>query len=395
MFTKLKNDFPEHKALIDLKALRMNVINIRKIIFPAELMAVVKADAYGHGLFHVAHSAIQAGAKWLGVAHISEALFLRSQGIPMEIPMLAWLHTRTSNFKQAIKKNIDLGVSSWELDKICKVVHKENLPCVRVHLKIDTGLGRNGSTIDQWVNFVKKAIFYEKKNIIKVIGIFSHLSKANQPKDKENFVQFRLFNHAISIAKKMGFKNILRHLANTSALLSNKDTHLDLVRSGIGIYGLSPFKNKDLCANLKLKPIMSLKTTLAQCKIVPAGQGISYDLTYRTSKMSLIGLIPIGYADGIPKNTLKGYVSINCKRYAIVGRIAMDQMIVDLGEYEKTNNIEQIIDDFLNSEVIIFGNKNNENQPDVNVWAEKSNTTNYDIITKIGPRVDRIYINKK
>ncbi len=260
---------PERQALIDLQAVRENVRQLLGVASPAKLMAVVKADGYGHGMVPVARAALQAGAAWLGVAHISEALQLREAGI--EAPILAWLHTPSSDFSAALAAGIDVAASGWELDYIVAAAREQQRPA-RVHLKIDTGLGRNGSTAALWDSLVGEAMEHQDQGLLRVVGIFSHLAVADEPRRPETDEQLERFREAVAVAEDAGADLEVRHLANTPALLSRPDTHFDLVRAGIGIYGLSPFSGTS-SLELGLKPAMTLRTRVAQCKDVPRRPG--------------------------------------------------------------------------------------------------------------------------
>ncbi|MFB9818810.1 alanine racemase, partial [Arthrobacter ramosus] len=335
----------ERSAVIDLDAIRHNVRQFVAIASPATVMAVVKADAYGHGAVQVARAALEAGARWLGVAHISEALALRAAGI--DAPMLAWLHTTQSNFQAAVAAGVDVGISGWELDAVVAAAREQERPA-RIHLKVDTGLGRNGSTIAQWDKLVGQAMEYQDEGLLRVVGIFSHLAVADEPHRPETDEQLAAFREAIAVAEDAGVDTEVRHLANTPATLSRPDAHFDLVRVGLGLYGLSPFEGQN-SAELGLRPAMTVRTLVSNCKRVPEGQGVSYGLNYRTSGESALGLIPLGYADGVPRVATGGPVRVNGVNYPVVGRIAMDQMVIDLGN--------AVTDEaaWLGAEAVMFG----------------------------------------
>ncbi len=346
-------------------------------------MAVVKADAYGHGAVQVARAALGAGASWLGVAHISEALALRAAGI--DAPMLAWLHTSQSNFQAAVAAGVDIGISGWELDAVVAAAREQERPA-RIHLKVDTGLGRNGSTIAQWDKVVGQAMEYQDEGLLRVVGVFSHLAVADEPHRPETDEQLAAFREAIAVAEDAGVDTEVRHLANTPATLSRPDAHFNLVRVGLGLYGLSPFEGQS-SAELGLRPAMTVRTLVSNCKRVPEGQGVSYGLNYRTSSESSLGLIPLGYADGVPRVATGGPVRVNGVNYPVVGRIAMDQMVIDLGE-PATDEAG-----WLGAEAVMFGDGAGGG-PTADDWAAAAGTNNYEIVTRISPRVPRIYINE-
>jgi alanine racemase len=374
----------ERSAVIDLDAIRHNVRRLAAAASPAKVMAVVKADAYGHGAVPVARAALEAGAAWLGVAHISEALALRAAGI--DAPLLAWLHTTESNFGAAVAAGVDIGCSGWELDRIVAAAREQERPA-RIHLKVDTGLGRNGATLDTWDHLVGEAMEYQDQGLLRVVGIFSHLAVADEPERPETDQQLAAFREALAVAEDAGVDPEVRHLANTPATLSRPDTHFDLVRAGLGIYGLSPFAGQT-SAELGLRPAMTLRTLVSQCKEVPDGQGVSYGLRYRTSGRSTLGLIPVGYADGVPRIATGGPVRVAGKTYPVVGRIAMDQMVIDLG------GIGPAGAGLLGAEAELFGD-GADGGPTADDWARAAGTINYEIVTRISPRGPRRFINEE
>jgi len=373
----------ERSAVIDLDAIRHNVRRLAAAASPAKVMAVVKADAYGHGAVPVARAAMEAGASWLGVAHISEALALRAAGI--DAPMLAWLHTTESNFGAAVAAGVDIGCSGWELGRIVAAAREQERPA-RVHLKVDTGLGRNGVTLEGWDTLVGEALDYQDQGLLRVVGIFSHLSVADEPHRPETDDQLAAFREVLAIAEDAGVDPEVRHLANTPATLSRPDTHFDLVRVGLGIYGLSPFEGQT-SAELGLRPAMTLRTLVSQCKQVPEGQGVSYGLRYHTSSPSTLALIPVGYADGVPRVATGGPVRVGGHTYPVVGRIAMDQMVIDLGTADPSGA------GLLGAEAELFGN-GADGGPTADDWALAAGTNNYEIVTRISPRVPRRFINE-
>ena len=380
----MSHDFRPVWAEIDLDAIRDNARALIGVAAAAELLAVVKADAYGHGAVPVARAALEAGAAWLGVAHISEALALRAAGI--DAPLLAWLHTVDSNFGAAVAAGIDIGCSGWELDRIVAAAREQERPA-RVHLKVDTGLGRNGATLDTWDHLVGEAMEYQDQGLLRVVGIFSHLAVADEPDRPETDQQLAAFREALAVAEDAGVDPEVRHLANTPATLSRPDTHFDLVRAGLGIYGLSPF-NGTSSAELGLRPAMTLRTLVSQCKEVPDGQGVSYGLRYHTTGRSTLGLIPVGYADGIPRVATGGPVRVAGRTYPVVGRIAMDQMVIDLGEAGPAGAA------LLGAEAELFGT-GDDGGPTADDWARAAGTINYEIVTRISPRVPRRFINEQ
>lgn len=365
----------ERRAEIDLDAIRHNVRQVADLVAPATVMAVVKADAYGHGALPVARAALDAGATWLGVAHVTEALALRDADITA--PLLAWLHTPDTDFSAAINANVDLGVSGWELRQVAEAARAAEQPA-RVHLKIDTGLGRNGATLDAWPDVLASAAKLQHEGLLRVVGVWTHLAVADEPDRPETDHQLDAFREAIAAAEAAGFALELKHAANTPAALSRPDAHFDMVRLGLGMYGLSPFRDQDNVA-LSLRPAMTLSSRIANAKRVPADHGVSYGLTYRTRGESTLALVPLGYADGVPRVAVNGPVYIAGERHVSCGRVAMDQFVVDVGDVPAETLIGE--------PVILFG----EGGPCATEWADAAGTINYEIVTRIGARVPRVY----
>ena len=383
----------ERLAIIDLDAVEHNVRRIKALIGQRALIAVIKADAYGHGATDIARSAVAAGADYLGVVHVSEAHKLREAGITA--PLIAWLHTPRTNFTQALADQLELGVSNtWELDAIA-AAHRDRRQKepVKIHLKVDTGLGRNGSTMDELPALVAAARQLEEDGVLQVVGVFSHLAVADEPERPETADQSQTFDRALDILQTAGLKPTLRHLANSPATLSAASVGAeegllrDAVRVGLGLYGLSPLAGRT-SADLGLKPVMHLQTFINAVKEVPAGQGVSYGLNYVTDKPTTLALIPVGYADGVPRVATGGPVRIYpagqpARTYRAVGRIAMDQLVVDLGE----PGLADPAAGFLGAPAVLFGTGDN---PPVEDWAEAAGTINYEIVTRISPRVTRV-----
>ncbi|MDY6051678.1 MAG: alanine racemase [Rothia sp. (in: high G+C Gram-positive bacteria)] len=385
----------ERLAVIDLDAVEHNVRHIKALIGQRALIAVVKADAYGHGSVDIARSALAAGADYLGVVHTTEARTLRAHGITA--PIIAWLHTPRTNFAQALADRLELGFSSmWELEAIAAAhrVSSQEEP-VKLHLKVDTGLGRNGVTMSELPALTVHARQLEKTGTVEVVGVFSHLAVADEPERTETTQQAQTFNQALEILHTAGLRPTLCHLANTPATLSaatlgtENSLLQDAVRVGLGIYGLSPLPGTTP-QELGLRPAMHLQTFIASVKEVPAGQGVSYGLNYTTDQPTTLALIPIGYADGIPRIASGGPVRIYpatgpATTYPVVGRIAMDQLVIDLGKPGLANPSAGL----LGAPAVLFGTGDN---PPVTDWAEAAGTINYEIVTRISPRVTRISI---
>jgi alanine racemase len=362
---------PLREARVDLDAVAHNIRLLRRSIGDARLMTVVKARGYGHGAVDVARAAVTAGTDWLGVADITEALELRQAGIGS--PILAWLHGAEAEFDEAIAADIDLGVHYLDqLDRVADAVGTAS-----VQLKVDTGLSRNGAAEPEWRAFFDAAAAHERAGRLRVRGIWSHLANAGE---SEDLAQVAAFERAIAEAALAGLDPELRHLAATAAALRIPSTRFGLVRVGIGTYGLSPFDDAT-SADLGLRPALELSAGIVSVKRVAAGSGVSYGYDYRTGGETTLALVPLGYGDGIPRQASgRGPVSINGRRYRVAGRVAMDQFVVDLGEDEVV----------VGDRAILFGDPAT-GVPSADDWARASDTINYDIVTRLGGRIEWTY----
>jgi len=368
----MRDDVPA-RADIDLAAVRHNVVRMRQVT-GVDVMAVVKADAYGHGAVPVGAAARAAGASWLGVAFCREALDLRDAGDDGRI--LAWIvGDEDAALADAVRRDVDLSVSSpFQVQQIGAVAEQFGIRA-RVHLKIDTGLGRAGAPPPAWAALVRAAVAHP---FVDVVGLWSHLACADDPTAGSTPVQIAAFADAVTVAEGLGATGCIRHLANSGAALSHPDARFDLVRSGIAVYGLSPGIGHGTPDGLGLRPAMTLRTSVVQVKRVPAGHGASYGLTWRAPHETTLVLVPLGYADGLPRTASDAHISIDGVRYPIVGRIAMDQVIVDVGDADAP----------VGAPVVVFG-PGTEGEPTADDWAHWAGTINYEIVTRIGPRVRR------
>ena len=346
----------------------------------AQVLAVVKADAYGHGLIQVGKAAENAGADWLGTALLEEGITLRNNGI--KIPIISWLTPLGEDFKAAINLDIDLSISSIELLTEVISAGKSVKKIPRIHVEVDTGMSRGGVG-DDWqlfLNELSKAVAAKEINIV---GIWSHFARADEPDEVMNKEQLTVFEDRIKSAGAAGIKADFIHIANSASSLTNKSAHKNIIRWGIGLYGLSPdLNNLGDSKSLNLKPAMRLKAKLHLVKAVKAGVSVGYSGTAITKSDTKLGVVTLGYADGIPRNAnnLVG-VFVGGKRAPIIGRVSMDQFVVDLG----INSLAKTGD-----EVIVFGDGLG-GEYTADEWAKASGTINYEIVTRIGSRVPRIY----
>jgi alanine racemase len=370
---------PTSVARIDLDAIRDNVAVLRERAPTAALMAVVKADGYGHGMLPSARAALAGGATWLGVATAEEALELRTAGI--DVPVLAWLLAPNSDWTALVSQGVDVGVSAhWALEKAVVAAMTQGR-AARIHLKADTGLGRNGATRADWPDLVDAAASAQADGTVEVVGIFSHLAYADEPSNPTIQRQQRAFTHALNVATQAGLDPQVRHLANSAATLALPGAHLDLVRPGIAIYGLSPGPQVGRSADLGLRPAMTFTSTVALAKRVPPGQGVSYAHRYITERQTTLALVPVGYADGVPRHlTNIGEVAIGGRRHRIAGTVCMDQFVVDVGDQAVREG----------DDVVLFG-PGDCGEPTADDWAAAIGTINYEIVTRIGARVPRVH----
>ncbi|HEV7825831.1 MAG TPA: alanine racemase [Mycobacteriales bacterium] len=367
---------PQAEAVVDLDAIRANVALLRAET-SAEVMAVVKADGYGHGMVPAARAALGAGATWLGACTIPEALALRAAGITA--PVFAWLVAPGQPLGEAVAADVDLSAGAVSgLDEVAAAARAAGRRA-RVHLKVDTGLGRGGSTVADWPDLLAAAGRHAADGTIEVTGIWSHFAYADEPGHATVGRQIRVFREAVEVAASTGIRPAFRHLANSAATLTLPDAHFDMVRPGIAAYGLSPMPGTT--ARYGLRPAMTLRGSVVVSKRVPAGQGVSYGHAYTTDRETTLALVPLGYADGIPRAASnRGPLLVGGRRRTIAGRVCMDQVVVDVGD-----DVVHPGDD-----VVLFG-PGDRGEPTADDWAEVLDTINYEIVTRIGARVPRTY----
>ena len=370
------------RAEINLSAIAEN-LKLIKSKTSAQVLAVVKADAYGHGLIEVAKAAEKAGADWFGTALLEEGIALRNNGITK--PIISWLTPIGEDFKSAINLDIDLSISSIELLNEIISIGKSLNKVPRVHIEIDTGMNRGGFG-DDWGLLLPEILKAVKANEIKVIGIWSHFARADEPNEEMNKTQLDLFTQKVKQLNDAGVSPEFIHIANSAAAISNEAAHKNIVRWGIGLYGLSPdINNMGDSKSLGLKPAMKLFAKLQLVKAVKAGQSVGYGGTAITKSDTKLGVVTLGYADGVPRNAsnLAG-IYVAGKRAPLIGRVSMDQFVVDLG----ANSLAKTGD-----EVIVFGD-GSQGEYTIDEWAKACGTINYEIVTRIGVRVPRIYVHE-
>ena len=358
-------------AYINYQNISNNVAQICELT-NKPVMAVVKADAYGHGLINSSQAALLGGAQWLGVALLSEAIEIRKAGITA--PLLAWLTPPGADFESAIKKDIDLSISSiQQLQEIYAASLRVGL-IARVHLKVDTGMSRSGA-LDEFPELVSELNRLTSANEIELVGSWSHFACADEPAHPLNAEQIKRFNSALEYMNDENLNPGIRHIANSSAIIGLPEARFDLVRAGLIIYGLSPTNIPP--KNLSLKPAMELRARLLLVKEIPRGATVGYGATVQVTKETKIGIVTFGYADGLPRSTDgSAYFLHNNLPAHLIGRVSMDQCAIDLGIDSSAK---------AGDEVLIFGEKLL-----VNELAKAAGTISYEIVSGIGSRTPRI-----
>ena len=361
-------------ARIDTAAITRNVERLRAVIGTPHTMAVVKADGYGHGAARVARAALAGGADSIGVVDSREALALRHAGITA--PIVCWMHHPNARFDTEIAAGLELGVARAEqVTQVADAAARAGTPAV-IHLKVDTGLSRNGAPEAEWDAFFAAAARAQHAGTVEVRGLFSHLSGTSITDDRAQVV---VFERAIAMAATFGVHPPRIHLAATGGAIRLPEARYTQVRLGIGMYGFSPY-GPESATELGLIPAMELSATITGIKRVPAGTGISYDYVARTEKETTLALVPLGYADGVPRQASDcGPVTIGGRRFRVAGRVAMDQFVVDVGDAPVQ----------VGDRAVLFGDTR-DGYPSAEEWATAADTISYDIVTRVGARVERV-----
>lgn len=363
---------------VDLDAIRANVVTLRALVPPAELMAVVKADAYGHGAVPVARAALDAGAAWLGVALVEEGAELREAGI--DAPVLVLSEPVPEAAEAVVARRLTPVVYTYAgVEQLAKAVARvgRDQP-LGVHLKVDTGMHRVGCPPAEALALAE-AITSRRE--LRLEGVCTHFAVADEPHDPYTREQLAAFEALLAELARAGTSVGLRHAANSAALVTLPASRLDLVRSGIAVYGVPPAP--ELADAVVLHPALSLKARVSHVMTLPAGERLSYGLRYRLPRASRIVTVPVGYADGVPRNLAEAgaEVLIGGKRHPIAGTVTMDQLMVDVGDAPVA----------VGDEVVLLGRQAAEAVTAIE-WAERLGTIAYEIVCGIGPRVPRRYV---
>ena len=373
---------------VDLDAIAGNVAALCERVGPAAVMAVVKADAYGHGLVPAARAAVRGGASALGVAQVAEAIEARDGGL--DAPILTWLYAPGADVAGALERGIEVTVSSrWQLDEVVAAARASGRTAA-VHLKVDTGLARGGALLDgdasAWHDLVAAVAPLASEEVLEIRGVWTHFVFADAPEHPTVLGQQERFTEAVAVAERAGVRAGIRHVANSAATLTNPAAHLDMVRPGLAVYGLSPVPDLGTPGDFGLREAMRVTARLSLVKRIRAGQGVSYGHTWTAPRDTVVGLVPMGYADGIPRAAGNvGPVQVGDSTHTVIaGRVCMDQVVVDLGP------------DFAGAageEVVVLG-RGAHGEPTAQDWARATGTINYEIVTRMAPRAPRTYVGK-
>ncbi|UTT65451.1 alanine racemase [Janibacter sp. CX7] len=368
-------------ADIDLDAIRDNVARLGELAGDADVMAVIKGDAYGHGLVPVAGAALAGGATYLAIAQLGEAMAARAAGVTA--PILTWLFPPGADLAAAVRADLTLSAGApWALAEIAAAARATG-QTARIHLKVDTGLGRGGAWREDLAGMLVDAARLQAEGVLDVEGVFSHFAYADAPDHPTVRAQQETFGAILADAERAGLRPRIRHLANSAATLTNPSARFDMVRPGVSIYGLSPVPDIGGPTHFGLREAMRVVARLINVKDCPAGQGISYGHRYTTKGDTRLGLVPLGYADGIPRHASGvGPMQVHGRRYTVAGRVCMDQMVLDLGADSPARS---------GDEVVLIG-READGEPTAQDWAAAIDTINYEIVTRLGPRVPRRYL---
>jgi alanine racemase len=355
---------------IDLAAVASNT-RLLADLAAGQLMAVVKADGFGHGASAVARVALANGASWLGVTSLEEALALRAS--QLRAPVLSWLNPVDADFERAVRQRVDIAIPSFaHLEAVGTAAAQTGQPA-RVHLHIDLGMARDGLPPSDWPELCRRARGLQQRGLMRVFGVMGHLGWADDPSDPCNAVARRDFLDAVTVARRHGLRPSLRHLAATAATLTDPASHLDLCRVGAGLVGIDPSRTT------RLKPVMTLTAPVVAVRDVAEGTSVGYGHTYRTPQPTRLVTLPLGYADGIPR-AASGRASVQLRgaRCPVVGLVSMDQVVIDVGD--QPVEVGEV--------ATVFG-PGDHDEPTVSDWARWAMTIEHEIVTGIGSRVSR------
>ena len=367
------------RADIDLAALRHNLGVFREAVNGQKIMAIVKADAYGHGRAECARAAVAQGAEFLGVAQLGEALALREEVGPGP-RILAWIYATGAPLEEALHADLDISVGAfWALEEVALAAAHTGIPA-RVHLKVDTGMSRGGFALADLADAATRSARYAAEGRFDVVGLWSHLARADEIGADFTDTQVQRFEEARAVVARAGLDIELHHLAASAGTLWHPETHYDMVRPGIGLYGLSPNVERATASELGLRAVMTLSSTLIVDRTVPPGTGVSYGHTAVTDSVTRLGVVPLGYEDGIDRKASNiAPLVINGAPSRIIGRVCMDQFVVTLPEGAAAGDTAWL-----------FGDAS-VGLPTADYWATATDTIGYEVVTRLGARVPRHY----
>ncbi|MGH3276309.1 MAG: alanine racemase [Streptosporangiaceae bacterium] len=364
------------EVIVDLDAITANAAALVGHVGGTQLMAVVKSDGYGHGMVPTAAAAVAGGASWLGVTRIADALALRAAGLM--VPVLCLLAAPGARHEEAVRAGIDLTCDTPEVVAQVAAAARRAGRRARLHLEADTGMSRCGATAAAWPTLVRAALDAEAAGDTQVVGIWSHFACADMPGHPSVAAQLAAFDAAVSLAERAGARPQVRHLANTPATLTLPDSWHDLVRPGGAIVGLSTLPGG---APEWLTPAMTVRARLVCTKRVAAGTSVSYGQRYATSAPATLGVVPLGYHEGIPRlATNTAQMSVRGRRCPVAGTVNMNQTILDLGDLAVAAG----------AEVILFG-PGTDGEPTAQEWADALHTISYEIVTRFTGRIPLNY----
>jgi len=365
------------EVVVDLDAIAANTAVLKELV-GRPLMAVVKADGYGHGLLPAARATLAGGADMLGVAVIEEALALRAGGV--RAPLLAWISGPGEDFAAALTADVEVSLNAeWSLDELLAAVRSTGRTA-RLHLFVDTGLSREGATMADWPGLVAAAARAQADGEVEVVGLWSHMAYADAPLHPTIGRQVAVFEEAVGIARAAGLTDARRHLANSAATVALPETWYDMVRPGIAIYGLDPLGGN--AADHGLTPAMTVEARVALTKRVPPGVGVSYGHTYSPTVETTLALVPVGYADGVPRAAgNRAPVLAAGAHRRIAGRVCMDQFVLDVGD-----------DPIRPGDRVVLWGTGRDGEPTAQDWADAVDTIHYELVTRIGGRFTRRYV---
>lgn len=379
----MRNTALTGQVSVDLSAIADNIRTLRQRSAAPHFMAVVKGNAYGHGLVDVARTALSAGADWLGTAQLHEAIALRRAGITA--PVLSWLYLAAASsetIREALEYDVDVSLGSVaQLDVVAGIARQLGRPAV-VHLELDTGLSRGGARAEDWAELVAAARAAERDGMLRVRGVWTHLAWADVPAHPANLAAVQAFEEAVRAARAAGLEPALRHVSSSANILDRPEFAFDMVRAGLAFYGLAPADHL-APADFGLRPALTVTAPVVLVKKVPAGTGVSYEHQAITHEPRYLGLIPLGYADGIPKGiTGRSLILLGGRRVPVIGKVCMDQFMVDLGPDAQGVAVGDT--------AVLFGDPRT-GAASADDWGAAIGSHGDEIINRIAPRLPRAY----